>query len=147
MQNLLGKSHHFQPSNGLKSGILGSSEGGVVEVELGLEGEDVLVELAVAEDLGVKPPVVKVPYSPAEFLILDGCPLKGFLNPMGKNFWWVKSAVHGSGIDLFDVGEVPCAVMFAVACNMSIIELFDPFGGDIGPFSKGDSECGEPIII
>ena len=44
----------------------------MVEVELGLEGQDVLVELAVSEDLGVKPPVVKVPYSPSELLILYG---------------------------------------------------------------------------
>src|SRR6266436_9352639 len=103
MRNPLGKSCRFQPSNGLKSGILGSGEQGVVEVKLGLEGEDVLVELAVVEDFGIKPPVVKVPYSPAEFLILDGCPLKGFPNPVGKNLWWVKSAVHGGSIDLFDI--------------------------------------------
>ena len=44
----------------------------MVEVELGLEGEDVLVELSVAKDFGVKPPVVKVPYSPLELLILNG---------------------------------------------------------------------------
>jgi len=53
MRNPLGKSHCFQPSNGLKSGVLGSGEGGVVEVELGFEREDVLVELVVVEDLGV----------------------------------------------------------------------------------------------
>ena len=44
----------------------------MVEVELGLEGEDVLVELAVVEDFGVEPPVVKVLYSPSELLILYG---------------------------------------------------------------------------
>ncbi len=53
MRNPLGKSRRFQPSNGLKSGVLGGGEGGVVEVELGFEGEDVLVELSVAEDFGV----------------------------------------------------------------------------------------------
>ena len=72
MRNPLGKSHHFQPSNGLKSGVLGGSKGGMVEVELGFEGEDVFVELVVAEDLGIKPPVVKVPYSLVEFLVLNG---------------------------------------------------------------------------
>src|SRR6266436_1647934 len=140
MRNPLGKSCRLQPSNGLKSGILGCSERGMVEVELGLEGEDVFIELAVAEDLGVKPPVVKVPYSPAEFLILDGCPLKGFPKPKGKNFWWVESAVKGGGIDLFDVGEVPGAVVLAIPCNTSIIELLDPFGQDIGPFPQGDGK-------
>ena len=63
----------------------------MVEVELGLEGEDVFVKLMVAEDFGVKPPVVKVPHSPAEFLVLNGCPLKGLPNPEGKNFWRVES--------------------------------------------------------
>src|SRR6266481_658640 len=142
MRNPLGKSRRFQLSNGLKSGILGRGEGGVVEVKLGFEGEDVFVELVVAEDLSVKPPVVKVPYSPAEFLILDGCPLKGFLKPKGKNFWWVESAVKGGGIDLLDVGEVPGAVMLAIPCNTSIIKLFDPFGRDIRPFPQGDGEGG-----
>ncbi len=86
MQNLLGKLRHLQPSNGLKSGVLSGGEGGVVEVELGLEGEDVLVELTVAEDFGIKPPVVKVPYHPSELLILNGCALEGFADPEGKNF-------------------------------------------------------------
>src|SRR6266436_3026867 len=99
MRNLLGKSHCLQPSNGLKSGILGCGKGGVVEVELGLEGEDVFIELAVVEDFGIKPPVIKVLNSPVEFLVLDRCPLKGLLNPVGKNFWQVKSAVLGGGID------------------------------------------------
>ncbi len=118
----------------------------MVEVELGLEGEDVLVELPVAEDFGVKPPVVKVPDSPAKLLVLDRCPLKGFPNPVGKNFWWVKSAVEGCGIDLFDVGEVPCTVVLAVPCDASIIELFDPLGRDVRPFAEGDGECGEPNV-
>ncbi len=44
----------------------------MVEIELGLEGQDVLVELSVPEDFGVKPPVVKVLYRPSELLILYG---------------------------------------------------------------------------
>jgi len=146
MRNPLGKSRHFQPSNGLKSGVLGCSEGGMVEIELGLEGEDILVKLVVAEDFSVKPSVVKVPYSPVEFLILDGCPLKGFPKPKGKNFWRVESAVKWGGVDFLDVGEVPCAVVFTIPCNTSIIELFDPFGWDVGPLSQGDCERGEPIV-
>src|SRR6266478_410071 len=142
MRNPLGKSRRLQLSNGLKSGALGGSEGSVVEVELGLEGEDVFVKLTVVEDFGIKPPVVKVPYSPAEFLILDGCPLKGFPKPKGKNFWWVESAVKGGGIDLFDVGEVPGTIVLTIPCNVSIIELFDPFGQDVRPFPQGDGEGG-----
>ncbi len=118
----------------------------MVEVELGFEGEDILVELAVAEDFGIKPPVVKVPYSPAEFLILDGCPLKGFPKPKGKNFWWVESAVMWGSIDFLDVGETPCAVVLTVSRNMPIIELFDPLGRDVGPLPQGDCERGEPIV-
>src|SRR6266481_332439 len=146
MRNPLGKSHRFQPSNGLKSGVLSSSKGCVVEVELGFKGEDVFVELVVAEDFGVKPPVIKVLDSPAELLVLDRCPLKGLPNPVGKNFWRVKSAVLRGSIDFLDIGEVPCAIMFTVPHDLSIVELFDPFGGDIRPFSKGNAERGEPVV-
>ncbi len=86
----------------------------MVEVELGLEGEDVFIELSVVEDLSVKPPVIKVPNSPVELLVLDRCPLKGLPNPVGKNFWRVESAVLGGGIDLFDVGEVPCTIVLTI---------------------------------
>ncbi len=103
----------------------------MVEVKLGLEEEDIFVELTVVEDLGVKPPVVKVPDSPAELLVLNGCPLKGLPNPVGKNFWWVESAVLGSGIDFLDIGEIPCAVVLAVPHDTSVVKLFDPFGGDV----------------
>src|SRR6266446_3903465 len=146
MQNLLGKSHHFQPSNGLKSGILGSSEGGVVEVELGLEGEDVLIELAVSEDFGVKPPVVKVPYRPSELLILNGQALEGFLDPEGQNFCWIECGILGGGVNLLDVGEVAHPIVLAMPRDPSIVKLFDPLGQDIRPFSERDGECGEPIV-
>jgi len=36
--------------------------------------------------------------------------------------------------------------MLAVPRDMSIVELFDPLGRDIGPFSEGDGEGGEPIV-
>ncbi len=103
----------------------------MVEVELGLEGEDVFVKLSVAEDLSVKPPVIKVLNSPAELLVLDRCPLKGLPNPVGKNFWWVESFVTGGGIDFFNIGEIPCTVVLTIPCNASVIELFDPLGGDV----------------
>src|SRR6266478_8458287 len=111
MRNPLGKSCCFQPSNRLKLGVLGGGERGVVEVELGFERKDVLVELAVAEDFGVKPPVIKVLYSPVELLVLNGCPLKGLPNPKGKNFCQVEGLVGWGSVDLFNVGEVPCAVV------------------------------------
>ncbi len=131
MQNPLGKSRRFQPSNGLKLGVLGRCKRSMVEVELGFEREDVLIELLITEDLSVKPPVVKVLDSLAELLVLDRCPLKGLLNPVGKNFWQVESTVLGGSIDLFDIGEVPCSVVLTVPHDASIIELFDPFGRDV----------------
>ncbi len=36
--------------------------------------------------------------------------------------------------------------MLAVPRDTPVVELFDPFGGDIRPFSEGDSERGEPIV-
>jgi len=49
-------------------------------------------------------------------------------------------------IDFFDVGEVPCAVVLAIPCNASVVELFDPLGWDVRPLPKGDSERGEPLV-
>ncbi len=118
----------------------------MVEVELGLEREDVLIKLAVVEDFGIKPPVVKVLYSPVELLVLNGCPLKGLPNPKGKNFWQVEGLVGWGSVDLFNVGEVPCAVVLAVAGDTSIVELFDPFCWNVGSLSEGDGERGEPIV-
>src|SRR6266436_7197174 len=146
MRNPLGKSRCLQPSNGLKSGVLSGSEGGVVEVELGLEGEDVFVELAVSEDLGIKPPVVKVPYSPSELLILNGQALEGFPNPEGKNLCWIEHGILGGSVNLLDIGEVPCPVVLAMPCDAPVVELFDPLCWDIGPLPKGDGKGGEPII-
>src|SRR6266403_3283872 len=146
MRNPLGKSRCLQPSNGLKSGVLSGGEGGMVEVKLGLEGEDVLVELAVSEDLGVKPPVIKVPYSLLELLILNGRALEGFPNPEGKNLRWIEHGILGGGINLLDVGEVARSVVLAVPCDAPIVELFDPFGRDVGPFSEGNGKCGESIV-
>src|SRR6266478_5857669 len=146
MQNPLGKSCHLQPSNGLKSGVLSGGEGGMVEVKLGLEGEDVFIELAVPEDFGVKPPVVKVPYRLSELLILNGRTLEGFPDPEGENLRWIERRILGGGINLFDVGEVARPVVFTVPCDTPIVKLFDPFCGDIRPFSEGDGERGEPIV-
>ncbi len=36
--------------------------------------------------------------------------------------------------------------MLTIPCNASVIELFDPFGRDVGSLSEGDSERGEPIV-
>ncbi len=126
MRNPLGKSRCLQPSNGLKSGVLSGGEGGMVEVELGLEGEDVLVELTVSKDLGVKPPVVKVPYSLSELLILNGRALEGFPDPEGQNFCWIERGILGGSVNLLDVGEVPCSVVLAMACDAAVVELLDP---------------------
>ncbi len=146
MQNPLGKSRCFQPSNGLKSGVLSGSEGGVVEVELGLEGEDVFIELAVLEDFGVKPPVVKVPYHLSELLILNGQALEGFPDPEGQNFCWIECGILGGGVNLFDVGEVARPIVFTVPRDTPVVELLDPFHGDVRPFSEGDGERGQPIV-
>src|SRR6266403_3525204 len=118
----------------------------MVEVELGFEGQDVLVELAVSEDFGTKPPVVKVPYRPSELLILYGRALEGFPDPEGQNLRWIECGILGGGVNLLNVGEVTCPIMFAVSRDTPIIELLDPFSRDVGSFPEGDGERGEPIV-
>ncbi len=72
--------------------------------------------------------------------------MEGFPDPEGQNLRWIKRGILGGGVNLFNVGEVARPIMLAVPRDTSIVELFDPFGGDVGPFSEGDGECGKPIV-
>ncbi len=47
------------------------------------------------------------------------------------------------GIYLLNIGEVPSSIMLPIPCDVSIVELFDLFSGDISSFSKGYGKCGE----
>src|SRR6266446_10990418 len=59
MRNPLGKSHAFQPSSALVSGNDGAFEFTVGSVELGLVGDDALVEGSESHNISLEPPIVR----------------------------------------------------------------------------------------
>ena len=83
MRNPLGKSHAFQPSSALVSGDNGALEFAVSVVELGLIGDDVLVEVSKPHNISLEPPIVCSLDCIKEGSVARGWPLKGFVNPMG----------------------------------------------------------------
>ena len=83
MQNLLGKSHAFQPSSALVSGDDGALEFSMSAVELGLVGDDALVESSKLHNVSFEPPIVHSLDCIKEGSVSGGWPLKGFVDPMG----------------------------------------------------------------
>jgi len=83
MRNPLGKSRALQPSSALVSGDDGAFELAVGAVELGLVGNDALVEESKADNVSFEPPIVRNLDRIKEGSISGGWPLKGFVDPMG----------------------------------------------------------------
>src|SRR6266478_8880533 len=82
MQNLFGKSCALQPASTLVSGDDGTFELTMCTVELGLIGQDALVEGSEPHDVGLKPPVVGGPDGVEEGSVPRGGPLKGLMDPV-----------------------------------------------------------------
>src|SRR6266404_3364911 len=83
MRNLLGKSCAFQPSSALVSGDDGAFEFTVRSVELGLVGDNTLVEGSESHNVSLEPPIIHSLDCIKEGSISRGWPLKGFVDPMG----------------------------------------------------------------
>ena len=82
MRNPFGKTHAFEPASTLVSGDDGAFELAVSMIELGLVGQDALVEGAESYDIGFEPPVVGGPDGIEEGSVSGGGPLKGLVDPM-----------------------------------------------------------------
>src|SRR6266478_5372605 len=83
MRNPLGKSRALQPTSALVSGDDGALEFAVGLVELGLVGDDPLVEGSESHNISLEPPIVRSLDHVKEGSISSGWPLKGFVDPMG----------------------------------------------------------------
>ncbi|SRR6266436_1812729 len=83
MRNLLRKLRTFQPSSALVLGDNGTFELTMSAVELGLVGDDALVEGPEMHDVSLKSPVVRSLDCIKEGSVARGWPLKGFVDPMG----------------------------------------------------------------
>src|SRR6266403_53241 len=83
MRNPLGKSRALQPSSALVSGDDGAFEFAMGAVELGLVGDDALVEGPKSDNVSLEPPIVHSLDCIKEGSVSRGWPLKGFVDPMG----------------------------------------------------------------
>ena len=82
MRNPFSKTRALKTAATLVVGDNGAFEFTVGSVELGLVGQDALVEGAESHDVGLKPPIVGGPNGVEEGSVPGGGPLKGFMDPM-----------------------------------------------------------------
>src|SRR6266478_7188455 len=127
MRNPFGKTCALQTALTLVSGDDGAFELAMGAVELGLIGEDSLVEGPESYDVGLEPPVVGGFDGIEEGGVSGGGPLKGLMDPVGQGLCRV-SCILGGGIDLAYVREVVRAILGGIPRHSTIIELLDPFG-------------------
>ena len=82
MRNPLSDTCALQTAPALVPGNDGAFELAVSAVELGLVGEDTLVEASESHNIGLEPPVVGGPDGVEEGSISGGRPLKGLVDPV-----------------------------------------------------------------
>src|SRR6266404_5377558 len=127
MRNPLSETRALQTTPALVSGDDGALEFAVGSIELGLIGQDTLVEGAESDDVGLEPPVVGRPNGVEEGSVSGGGPLEGFVDPVRHGICGV-SRVLGGGVNLADVREVMRAVFRAIPRHSTVVELLDPLG-------------------
>ena len=110
MRNPFSNTCALQPAPALVSGDDGPFEFAVGAVELGLVGQDALVEGSESHDIRLQPPVVGSPDGVEEGSVSGGGPLKGLVDPVRQ--WLCRvSCILGGRIDLAYVREVVRAVL------------------------------------
>ena len=102
--------------------------------------EDLLVEISIPHNLGIKPPVANTLDCFSEDMAMSSCPLKGLGEPVWENFWRVSRAVTRLSVYLCSIGEVPFSIALSISGNSAIIKLLDPLGRDTMAFSDRDSK-------
>src|SRR6266446_8914312 len=122
MRNPFGKSCALQPAPTLVSGDDGTFELTMCMVELGLIGQDALVEGSEPHDVGFESPVVGGPDGVEEGSVPGGGPLKGLMDPVRQ---WLRrvSCILGGCIDLAYVREVVRAILGGIPRHSTVVEL------------------------
>ena len=82
MRNPFGKTRAFEAASALVPGDDGALELTMGAIELGLVGQDTLVEGPESDDVGFESPVVGGFDGVEEGSVSGGGPLKGFVDPM-----------------------------------------------------------------
>src|SRR6266436_6213282 len=146
MRNPVGKTCALQTPLALVSGDDGTLELTMGTVELGLIGEDALVEGPESHDVGLESPIVSGFDSVEEGGVGGGGPLKSLVDPVGHGLCRI-SCILGGGIDLAYVREVVRAVLGGIPRHSTVIELLDPFGRVRESSPDRDSKCWEMAIF
>src|SRR6266403_286039 len=146
MRNPVGKTCALQAPLALVSGDDGTLELTVGTVELGLVGQDALVEGSEPHDVGFESPVVGGSDGVEECGVSGGGPLKGLVDPV--RHWLCRvSCILGGGIDLAYVREVVRAVLGGIPRHSTVIKLLDPLGWVRETSPDGDSKRRETAIF
>ncbi len=115
-------------------------------VELGLVGEDVLVEGSEPHDVGFQPPIVSSLDGVEEGGVSGGGPLKGLVDPVRQ--WLCRvSCILGGRIDLAYVQEVVRAVLGGIPRHSTVVKLLDPLGWVGEPSPDRDGKRWETAIF
>src|SRR6266478_4185472 len=138
--------HALQTAPALVSGDDCPLELAVGAVELGLVGEDALVEGSEPHDVGFQPPIVSSLDGVEEGGVSGGGPLKGLMDPVWE--WLCRvSCILGGCIDLAHVREVVRAVFSGIPRHSTVAELLDPLGRVGEPSPDGDSKRWETAVF
>src|SRR6266403_1609998 len=146
MRNPLSETRALQTTPALVSGDDGALEFAVGAVELGLIGQDTLVEGAESDDVGLEPPVVGRPNGVEEGSVSGGGPLEGLVDPVRHGICGV-SRILGGGVNLADVREIVRAVFRGVPRNSTVVKFLNPFGRVREASPDRDSERWETAIF
>ncbi len=146
MRNPLSKTRTFEAALALVAGDDGALEFAVGAVELGLVGQDPLVEGAESHDVGLESPVVGGFDGIEEGGVSGGGSLEGLVDPVRQ--WLCRvSCILGGGIDLAYVREVVRAVFGGIPRHSTVIELLDPFGRVRESSADRDSKRWETAVF
>ena len=127
MRNPFGKTRAFESALTLVLGDDGAFELAMGSVELGLVGEDALVEGSESHNIGLQSPVVGGLDGVEEGGVSGSGTLKGLVDPVRHRLCRV-SCILGGCIDLAHVREVVRAVLSGIPRHSTVVELLDPFG-------------------
>src|SRR6266446_10652719 len=146
MRNPFSNTRALQTTPALVSGDDGSFELAVGAIELGLVGEDALVEGPESHDIGLESPVVGGFDGVEEGSVSGGGPLKGLVDPVGH--WLCRvSGILRTGVDLADMREVMGAVLGGIACHPAVVQLLDPLSRVCEPSAHRDSKRWETAVF
>jgi len=115
----------------------------------GVEVPDLVFVFSIASDIGGETPVPKFFCGVAKVCIVGGTTLEEVEKPGSKRFVWGFCMVNGARKELVGVGwfsgpEMTCDTPDFLAI---VLVPLNELGREIEPFSNGDLECGDTVVV